>query len=32
MADKLIGMNVEQLQRDGRHLEVMRLLWDMVGD
>ncbi len=32
MADKLIEMNVEQLQRDGRHLEVMRLLWDMVGD
>ena len=32
MADRLAEMNVEELVRAGRHLEVMRLLWDMVGN
>jgi xylose isomerase len=32
MADRLAEMNVDQLLRDGQHLEIMRLLWDMVGD
>jgi len=31
IADKLIEMNVEQTIRDGRHLEMLRLLWEMVG-
>ena len=30
VADRLIEMNVEQLTREGRHLEVLRRLWDMV--
>jgi xylose isomerase len=32
MADRLIEMNIEELLRNGRHLEVMRLLWDMMGN
>lgn len=32
MADRLAEMKVEDLLRAGRHLEVMRLLWDMVGN
>jgi len=32
MADRLIEMNVGELLRNGRHLEVMTLLWDMVGN
>jgi xylose isomerase len=31
MADKLMEMNVEQLIRDGQTMEIMRILWDMVG-
>ena len=31
MADKLLEMNVEQIIRDGQTMEVMRILWDMVG-
>ena len=31
IADKLLDMNVEQLVRDGQTMEVMRILWDMVG-
>lgn len=29
IADKLIEMNIEQTIRDGKHLEIMRTLWDM---
>lgn len=32
IADRLMEMNVEKLQRSGRHLEIMGILWDMVGD
>jgi hypothetical protein len=32
MADRLTEMHVEDLLRQGRHLEAMRLLWDMVGN
>ena len=32
MADRLSDMNVEELLKAGRHLEAMRLLWDMVGN
>ncbi len=31
IADKLMEMDVEQIIRDGRPMEVMRILWDMVG-
>ncbi len=31
IADKLIAMDVEQVIRDGRTMEVMKLLWDMLG-
>lgn len=31
MADFLRRQNVDQLLRQGRHLEVLRLLWDRVG-
>jgi len=33
LADKLITMNIEQVLRskDG-HLEILRILWDMLGD
>ena len=31
MADRLIEQNVDPLIASGSHLEVMRLLWDMVG-
>ena len=30
-ADKLMDMDVEQIIRDGRTMEVMRILWDIVG-
>jgi xylose isomerase len=32
MADRLMEMHVEELTRDGQHMEVLRLLWDMVGE
>lgn len=32
IADRLMEMNVEQLLRSGEHLEMMRILWDMVGE
>ena len=32
IADRLMQTEAEQLTRDGRHLEIMRVLWDMVGD
>jgi xylose isomerase len=32
MADRLMEMNMEDLLRNGRHLEALRLLWDMVGN
>jgi len=32
LADALEEANVEPLLRDGQHLEVMRMLWDRVGD
>ena len=31
MADRLIETGIDDLFRDNRHLEIMRLLWDMVG-
>jgi len=31
MADRLEGAGVEELLRTSRHLEAMRLMWDMVG-
>ena len=31
VADKLIDMNIERSLRDGQHLEIMRILWDMVS-
>jgi len=31
IADKLLELNVEQLVRDGKTMEVMRILWDMIG-
>ena len=31
IADRLIDMNVEQTIREGQHLEMLRILWDMVG-
>ena len=31
MAGKLIEMNAEQIIRAGDHLEMMRILWDMIG-
>ena len=31
LAGRLPAMNVEELLRSGEHLEVMRLLWDLVG-
>jgi xylose isomerase len=31
MADKLLEMNVEQMIRDGGAMDVMKILWDMVG-
>ena len=31
IADKFIDMNVEQTVRDGKHLEMLGILWDMVG-
>ena len=31
MAERLTEANTEDLQRSGKHLEVMRMLWDMVG-
>ena len=30
VANRLIEMNIEQLLRDGQHLEIKRILWDMV--
>ena len=32
IADRLIEMNVEQTIRDGQHLEMLRVLWDMIGE
>lgn len=32
VAERLVDLNVEELQRGGRHIEILRLLWDMVGD
>lgn len=32
MADRLMELDADRILRDGRHLEVMRLLWDMVGN
>ena len=31
MADRLIETGIDDLLRGNRHLEIMRLLWDMVG-
>jgi xylose isomerase len=31
IADRLMEMNVDQIIREGRTMEVMRILWDMVG-
>ncbi len=31
MAGRLMQTNTEDLLRNGQHLEVMRMLWDMVG-
>jgi xylose isomerase len=32
VADKLIAMDVESIIRDGGHIEMLRVLWDMLGD
>jgi len=32
IADKLIGMDIEQILRDGGHMEMQRILWDMLAD
>jgi len=32
MADRLVAMNAEELIRNGRHLEALKVLWDMVGN
>jgi xylose isomerase len=32
LADRLMQMNMEDLLRKGRHLEALRLLWDMIGN
>jgi len=31
IADKLIEMDVERIVREGRHLEMLRILWDMFA-
>jgi len=31
IVDKLVELNVDQLMCQGQHLEVMRLIWDMIG-
>jgi len=31
IADRLIEMNIEQTIREGGHMEMLRVLWDMVG-
>ena len=31
LADRLLGLDVEELLRRGGHLEIMRMLWDTVG-
>lgn len=30
IADKLLGMNVERIIREGGHLEMLRILWDLI--
>ena len=32
VAAKLLETDTEQVLRDGRHLEMLRVLWDMVGE
>ena len=30
IADKLIGMDIDRIIREGGHLEMQRILWDML--
>jgi xylose isomerase len=30
IADRLMEMNVEKVQREGNHLEILRILWEMI--
>ena len=32
VVDKLLDMDIERILRDGQKLEIMRILWDMLGE
>jgi len=32
LAARLIEMNIEPLLRQGKHLQILGILWDLLGD